>query len=153
MVDFGVPGSQNRWPWLHRAAHQFDFPPPFLWFRSCSMSKLGRFLTTFAGSSLENCYISLELQTTSFEWLFQLDDEPNHKINNGCLGFQLHNKLGEHFSSFFCDITVLNLGNSELITPKRNPPTTVDWRRVDRGLAFQLFVSSPVADRCRGRYC
>ena len=27
---------------------------------------------------------SLELQTTSFLWLFQLDDEPNLYIKNGC---------------------------------------------------------------------
>ena len=44
--------------------------------------------------------ICLELQTTSFLWLFQLDDEPNHcykkglfhhfhPLKSGCLGYQV----------------------------------------------------------------
>ena len=34
--------------------------------------------------------INLELQTTSFLWLFQLDDEPNHYIKNGWKSPNIH---------------------------------------------------------------
>ena len=67
------------------------------------MSKLGRFLRPLQDhlKFVTLTWNSKQLVLNGCFMLFQLDDEPNHKINNGCLGFQLHNKLGEHFSSFF----------------------------------------------------